>query len=458
MKKLFLKIIKRFLVTRLGLLILRQYVIYRIKKESLSSLASKKHASALLLLSPERFRIEEVNALFDQGRFNVLFFPKQLAHMLINICWDHRVSLATTLDPQGAADQFGLFSRNRSNSRKLYGALLPTVFARLKVKAVLGAAPHYPQDHDLGFASSSVGTPYVILMKECLITNKKHYERIVNFYSKMDRNVINHVIVYNRATKDAIADSGLCPKEEISVRGCIRMDKYLSDITSGASDAIAESNRKKRVVLFSFIHGVGLYGWVPGKPPEGGPGFFMLFEKVHRTFARLAIKRPEVDFVIKTKWPGEYPRDDIKKCFDAEGQSVSTLPNVMITAELDAQELILSADVVVSFGSTTMLEAAIAEKPVIVPDFAEAREEEYRDYIQLRETYEVYDVAKDEVQLGEFIEQRLENCHIPEETRKKRAEFFGEYISDLEGNATERYLRVIDDVIEQVSFSDEIKG
>lgn len=451
MKKLFLKLIKLFLVTRLGILILREYVIFRIKKESLFALTSNKHTPALLLLSPSRFRIEEVNKLFERGHVNVFFLPQQLVHMLINICWDHRVRLAMTLDPEGAGDELELLRKNRSDLRILYGALLPTVFSRLQVKAVLGAAPHYPQDHDLGFTSSSMGKPYIILMKECLITNRKHYERIVNFYSKMDRNVINHIIVYNKVTKDAIADSGLCPKEEISVLGCIRMDKYLSDIASRASDSITESNRKKRVVLFSFIHGVGLYGWVSGKPPKGGPGFFKLFEQVHRTFARLAIKRPDVDFVIKTKWPGEYPLDDIKKCFDVEGQPVSTLPNVTITAVLDAQELILNADVVVSFGSTTMLEAAIAEKPVIVPDFAEANEDEYRDYIQLRETYEVYDVAKDEVQLGEFIEQRLENCHIPEEICKKRAEFFGEYISDLEGNATEGYLRVIDDVIEQVS-------
>jgi len=438
-KQLFYFWIKKFLLTDTGIRVLSQYLIYRVRRDTPRQLIKKRGESSVLLLSPERFVESEIQDLSDCGSINIFFLDKQLLHLLINIVWNHNVPLAATLEPNTSSYDRELLQSNRRAVRELYSRILPIIFRRFRIRAVAGSAPHYGWNHDFGAIASKMGIPYVILMKECLITNQRHHDRIVNYYSKMERDVIGHVIVYNRSAESAFLASGLVTKDRISVLGCIRMDRYLRKIRSGYVESRSQKKPRKQVVVFGFIHGVGLYGWVPAMPPTGGPGFFRLFSGLHEAIGTLALKRSDVDFVVKVKWPGPYPRDQILECFERVGASVDLMPNLSVTADVDAQTLIFSSHVVVSFGSTTMLEAAIARKPVIVPHFAEAIDEAYSGYIQLKDTYSVYDVARSAEHLVELIEHRLENDRISNDTYRQRERYFEEYVSTLDGDATGRY-------------------
>jgi len=431
--------IKKFLTTDIGIRVLSRYLIYRVCKDTPRQLIKKRGESSLLLLSPERFVESEIQDLSDRGSLNILFFDKQLLHLVINIVWNHSIPLVATLEPNTASCDRECLQSNRRTLRELYSRLLPILFRRFRIRAVAGSAPHYPWNHDFGAIASKIGIPYVILMKECLITNQRHYDRIVNRYSKMEQDAIGHAVVYNRSAESAFLASGLVTKDRISVLGCIRMDRYLRKIRSGYVESCLKKKSRKQVVVFAFFHGVGLYGWVPAMPPTGGPGFFRLFSGLHEAIGTLALKRSDVDFVVKVKWPGPYPRDQILECFERVGASIESMPNLSVTAEMDAQTLIFSSHVVVSFGSTTMLEAAIARKPVIVPHFAEAIDEDYSGYIQLKDTYSVYDVARSAEHLVELIEYRLEHDRISGDTYRHRERYFEEYVSTLEGDATDRY-------------------
>ncbi len=79
------------------------------------------------------------------------------------------------------------------------------------------------------------------------------------------------------------------------------------------------------------------------------------------------------------------------------------IPNLILTSEAPAQEVILSSDVVVAFGSTTILEAGLAAKPVVIPNFDEAEQEAYSEYIQLRVAYDAFELAEDAEGLGKKI-------------------------------------------------------
>lgn len=445
--------VKKFLSTGPGIRLLSRYVIFRISRETPRRFIQKGGEPGILLLTPDRFMEFEIQELSDQSSFNIYLFDKQLLHLIINIVWDHHVPLSATLEPESLSYNQSVLKTNRDELRCLYSELLPIIFRRLGVRAVVGSAPHYGWNHDFGAVASTLGFPYIVLMKECLITNRRHYERIVNYYSKMDRDAISHIVVYNESAKSAILDSGLVTEERISVLGCIRMDRYIQSIRSGLAEKSREKNPRKQVVVFGFIHGVGLYGWVPAIPPPGGPGFFRLFSQVHKAIGTLALKRPDVDFIVKVKWPGPYPRDQILDCFEKAGASIEVMPNLSVTADLDAQALILSSNVVVSFGSTTMLEAAIARKPVIVPNFAEAIDEAYSEYIQLKETYPVYDLAESPEQLMELIEYRLIDGTISEDTYKQREKYFEEFVSNLDGEATNKYVSQITNLMDEFGKS-----
>ena len=131
---------------------------------------------------------DDIDALLATQRFSIYFLQKELIYRLISICWDKRVPLRNTLDPDPAKPDYQYLSESRQRLRSFYGNIFDKVFSELGIGAVLGATPHYTQNHDLGAVSAGMGVPYIILMKECLITNKKHHDRIVDYYSRIDNN------------------------------------------------------------------------------------------------------------------------------------------------------------------------------------------------------------------------------------------------------------------------------
>ncbi len=449
-KKFVVKCVKRFLRTRAAEMVLVGYVKHQIRKGTPSRYIVSNSAFNLLVLTPNRFPPGELEALVGHRGYSIFCLPKPVVHVLINICWNHIVPLESTLHPNEVSDNRHIFLRNRNCLRSLYRRILPRLYKSLSISAVLGATPHYQQDHDLGVVSKELGVPYIILMKECLITNTKHHQRIVSYYSKIDRGSFSHILVHNNVTKEAISDSGVVGPTEISSLGCIRMDPYLERLrTLKYSDPNA-GDRTKHVVLFSFVQTVGLYGWVVGTlPNRSQPGFFDLFDKVHQVIGDLARVLPDVRFTIKAKWPGPWFPKEIEASLKLVGINISELDNLEISSEKPAQDLIIDSDVVVSFGSTTMLESAIAGKPVIVPSFSEATQPEFQEYIQLKDTYPAYEIVNSPDELRDLILHRLEFPEIAQETMKYRENAFSKYVSDIEGGAAERYRKKLNEVIEE---------
>ena len=434
--------------TLFGQTIIAFLVVAHVRRTTPSLLRNPEASFKFLVLSSERFPPGELEALRDSGGFEFLFLPKPTVHMLINLRWDHRVKLDKTLRVGDETLNPELLRENKARLKKFYQGILKIVFKRLDVSAVLGAAPHYRQDHDLGLAAKSMGIPYFVIYKECLITNRKHHERIVTLYSKIEPKSISHIFVHNQTSKSAVIESGVVGADDVSALGNVRMDSYLKRLSGYNKDfEVLSVRRKKRAILFSFLQGVGLYGWTLMKPKSGGPGYFRLFDEVHQTFALLARDQPEVEFVIKTKWGSNW-FDEVDRSLEEAGIDRTELHNLTITSDVSAHELIHSADVVVAFGSTTILEAGIAGKPVVIPDFAEAAEEEYSSYIQLRVAYDAFDLASDAGDLRGKILRHLYEPYRPDPViAQKREEYFAAFISNPEGSAVQRYKTVFEKLL-----------
>ena len=157
--------------------------------------------------------------------------------------------------------------------------------------------------------------------------------------------------------------------------------------------------------------------------------------------------RDAVDFIIKAKWPGIWI-EEIERCLYKAGLNVEDQDNLIVTADIPAHDLILSADVVISVGSTTMLESAIAGLPVIVPSFAEAEKPDYQEFIQLLDTYMIYDIAYCERELEDLVRTRLIDPAIQESIMSQRIELFERYVTNMKGGAAERYASKILSVID----------
>ena len=164
--------------------------------------------------------------------------------------------------------------------------------------------------------------------------------------------------------------------------------------------------------------------------------------------AKLALKCPNIDFVMKPK-PKVYRRWRalVDMAFEKEGLATASLTDLVMDPNLDAQNVILKSDVVCGINSTTILEAAIAGKPVVVPYFEQLRQLPYRDSIKFLDGFQCFDVANNTDSFVDLIEKRLAAPEISESNMLARRKLFEKYVSDPDGRAIEKYAALLNGLV-----------
>lgn len=393
----------------------------------------------ILALNPDRF-VADLEILAATGEFRVLRAPFDFQKQLVGYFFPEHIFA-------NLAHQTEEGRRARARFRGFLRPFLQKVYARLSIDCVIGAA-HYQQDVDWGGVSHELGVPYVVLYKENLQASKPHVRWITEIAQALGQFGGTHVIVHTERSRQIWADSGFVPADRISALGALRMDGYLEKIRQ----MVMAGRARKRVVFFSFARGTslvatGLTAW----PNDPRAGLARFFENAHAAFAELANELPEVDFVIKPKWSVRHPGGqhwiaEIRRALSGRGMG-SLPPNLVIDADVNAHDIIIDSDVILGFGSTTLIEGAIAEKPVIIPFFDEASEEQYADHILLRSDFDLFDVAESPAQMKTMIREKLKNPVVDTAVQKARSALFEKYLSSAEGGATEQYVEKLKSII-----------
>ena len=112
----------------------------------------------------------------------------------------------------------------------------------------------------------------------------------------------------------------------------------------------------------------------------------------------------------------------------------------------NAQKLILESDVVTGFGSTALLEAGIALKPVIYPLFAEAKEDEYSDFICFENSEQLFEIANSKEEYKELIIKKIKTPEVSESSIKYRLIEFENQVSSLSSDSIDKYTSLITNV------------
>jgi hypothetical protein len=326
--------------------------------------------------------------------------------------------------------------------RSFLRIFLKDLYKRLSIDCVIGAGVYYRHDYDWGSVSNEIGIPYIVLHKENLKEAKKTKEEFIDVVRTLNKFKGSHIIVHSQLIKDLLVQSEYVNAEKVSSLGCLRMDDFVCKIR----DFKMKSNKRKKVVLFSFLYNAGIFKI--GNDFEGhSKGWVTLFEHVHASIARLAIENKEVDFIIKTKWGANWIQAiefHLKK-YDI---ALEAIENLEIIVDVDIHKLIMESDVICCFNSTVMLEAAIAGLPVIVPYFDEALEPKYSDNVILKDYFYIFDVAHSVDEFEKLVIGRLDKKSVSRDCMEKRYEIFEKYVSTLEGNAKEKYTELINKIIE----------
>lgn len=321
---------------------------------------------------------------------------------------------------------------------------LRSFLARNEIDVVVSACIWYRQDVTFGALAQRLGVPYVVQHRESLKTRPAHHAWMADMVRRFgdENGFLGHTIIFhNQPMCDLMERSGFAGPERTVNGGCLRMDELVQRVMEArrAPAAPASAGRRKQVAMFSFATGIGLNDLkVKPFPQEWFLGWFRIFERSHAAIAQLAQEMPDVDFIIKPKWEG-YWVEWIEQAILAAGLDADALPNLTITTRADPHDLVIESNVVCGFASTAMLEAGIAGKPVVVPDFDEAAMPIYRDRVQLLDHYNLFDTAESPTAFRDLVKKRLDEPAIDAETMRQRDAAFDEWVSDIEGNALEKY-------------------
>ena len=108
--------------------------------------------------------------------------------------------------------------------------------------------------------------------------------------------------------------------------------------------------------------------------------------------------------------------------------------------------LILNADLVVSFNSSTLLESGLRDIPILIQAFDEVTNE--YEYFDLSVYESGFQVIKDKKNFCQILEKSLKGFKITEEQKSNRTYLFNKYLSDTNKNATSKFLKYVRQSVE----------
>jgi len=420
--KYILELTVNFMVDKKIIWLFYFFIKYRLKV--IYPAESNNNGLSIMALNVDRFR-GDLEVLAQNG-FTVYLMPyawqtrifyayrdrDDRENFLFQKCYDRRIAY------------------DRSRVRKFLAVLLSKLYSSHNIDCVVGANLFYNQDIDWGAVSSLLGYPYIILHRENLVVNDCFYRIFIDRAKKLkkirfsgDAIIFHNEIVSNIYKKYSGVDA-----DRIHAYGALRMDSFIKKISSGFS-----VNKINKTVTLFYFHPRG------GIISDKNYGFYELFHNVMNSYIQLAIKNPNIDFVIKHKDLRWEMAQHILSIYD-----INYIDNLTIYGpEKNAQELIFESDVVTGFCSTTMLEAAIAKKPVVFPLFSEASKDEYRDFLCFKDYLEIFDLAHSTVEFSNLIIKNIHNAKISADVMRLRRDKFNEIVSPLSGDASIKYSELI---------------
>ncbi|MFT5465688.1 MAG: hypothetical protein ACI8UO_000783 [Verrucomicrobiales bacterium] len=288
----------------------------------------------------------------------------------------------------------------------------------------------YKQQQELAKVFEARGIPIVILFKEGLVL-PEHLDKMREALVDRKRFLGNKILFYSEQIQDAILKSDAFEncEFETAVTGIPRLDRL----------AHAPKSTEKHLVFYSFY-------------PEDKFRFFGLNEQIykevcekgrqfHLEILRFAERNSDWHVTIKTKANAKY-FNFVRDLIDARS---STLQNVRLTSNDNAAELLLDSSAIATFASTTGLEALVAERLVISPDFGEFFGDEPWDYFRDYPDLVCYAASAEDIE--EALKQPAATAS--EKGNSRRDEFLLKIINGADGKAGARVLSEIASCIDQ---------
>ena len=341
-------------------------------------------------------------------------------------------------------EHIGLKSMNKEVQSKFYSFLkkfLNKYYKLANINLVIGATIHYRQDVDWGYVSKAIGVPYIVLHKENLYASVDHIKFMAKFLKERRQFQGSHAIVHNEIVKKTWVENKFIGDKNISV--CGKLVKH--------SNSTLAANSFFDVVFFSFGPGAGIGKNFTMFPEKEQSGYHNLCRITHLEIINFAIKNPDKKVIIKPKWGGKWI-DYIYNLAHKENIDLESIKNLVINEKLNSFDLIENSSVVIAFNSTTILEAALKNKFVIIPCFAEAEKKGFKETVYFREYFNLFEIAASSKDLYDKISLGYKNPGKHKEFLQKRIRLYELYVSPIKGNQIKKCIGILEKQIKNNTF------
>jgi len=414
----------------------------------------------ILALNGNKFR-GDLECLSGVENFRVLTLESMWQTILMYAFTRTKVVFSDYMHAETGSDIYLL----KEKINIFFNGFISALLKLIKIDCVITVNYRYVEALPWVMHFEKKGVPHICLFREGLAITDRFNDALTALSRRCRGYPVTHVIAPNQMIRDSFVKSGFVTEGQTSVCGVLRMDILLKLINSGNSNLlIINKNRRKRVILFYFPFCIGLFGKEELSDNDAlsdnvhkyryalgaWPKRVDLFEDLHMSFIQLARKFPEVDFVLKptrefmskpASWNGYV------EFVNESGIDLSRLKNYTVEPDANVHELILNSDVAIALQSTTVVESAIAGKPVIFPLFYNFRQtKNFNDFLW-GNYLDLFDVAESSDELESLVVERLRNPEVNENIMEGRRGLFKKVFSDIEGVALERYVETIKNVL-----------
>ncbi len=316
--------------------------------------------------------------------------------------------------------------------------MIPWLRRLLKFDAVLSGNFGYTAQQEIAQVSQEQKIPFIVIHKEAMGA----FGDCMDVYDNL-KLVADKILLYNNKILESFLRIKLpgITINNAKVVGIPRLDHYFN---------LESKKEKKQLVFFSCY-------------PQRDPFISLIKEEekvkevkkryanFHRSIMNFARNHPELKVIIKTK-NSKHFIDYVKEIFNQNFKE--KIENLIITNIGSVTKLIEESDAVIAFNSTTLVEALIAGKMIISPDYDFDYFARNRDWDFFAHYPQLINWVKDETDLERcfFSQEKFQN---PDESAKRL--FLTEIISTPDGRASERAEAEIIKTIKQFSSENNLK-
>jgi hypothetical protein len=396
-------LLRRFAQSRMGMPFIVLYIGSQLNR--IGAEATKDDPIRLLVLNEERYRAD-LEVLAARPDVELYALPSRVQHM-VNAIWVSEAREISQTDPDAYLhNRHPVIQRARRRLHAFLVKLIPRLARRYRIDGITSCTFYYRQDREWESAGHEVGVPFFALHKENMKDPVTHAATIDRYKRRAFRFAGDRLFLVNQLEKQVILKASCADEARVSVVGALRMDTLYKRVHNPASRTV-----KNKVVLFSTHHRLGLLE-IDGAGslfnPRRDAGFIRHFTVLHGNFARVAMARPDTEFVIKAKWLGVWHDEIVAAIRETLDVDPDAIPNLTITDSVPAQDLIDAAMVVVGLNSTTVLEAKLAGVPVVVPLFEEAAHKYFASNVYFQKYMDVFTVARTPEELCEHLHRSID--------------------------------------------------